>query len=202
MTAALERTSNLTAVSIGSIPPWLALLVVLAALFGLPTLVAWFRDGSWRGGLYVAPDRSPWLDLLLAFAVTATVFAARDTHVSDVWYATVWWHLGCMAAVVAFVVWRWKVGPGHARRVMTTGAEPRQVRNGVYTLIAAWMVALIPTLLLNGPEWARPINLLVLAGLFALSAFGQRLIRWASYMDDHVDAMEDRFGSARARLGQ
>ncbi|MDQ6751798.1 MAG: hypothetical protein M3Z33_13740 [Actinomycetota bacterium] len=180
--------------------PWLALLVALTAVFGLPTLVKWFQDGTWRDGLYVDRDRSPWLDLLLAAAVTATVFAARDTHVSGVWYATVWWHLACLVAVIAFVFWRCDVEPSHVRQLLTTGGEPRHIRNVGYTLIAAWMVGLIPTILFSGPVWSRPINLLVLGGLFALSIFGQRLIRWAGYMDDHIDSMEVRLDSARAHL--
>lgn len=198
--AALERTTSLTSISIGSIPTLLALLVVLAALFGLPTLVKWFQDGTWRDGLYVDPDRSPWLDSLLALAVTAAVFAARDTHVSGVWYATVWWHLACLLAVIAFVVWRWGIRPGHVRLLMTTGGNPRYVRNVVYGVIAAWMLALIPTILFTGPVWARPINLIVVIALFALSIFGQRVIRWANHMDEHIDSMEGRFESARARL--
>ncbi len=201
MAAALERTTSLTSVSIGSMAPWLALLVALTAVFGLPTLVKWFQDGTWRDGLYVDRDRSPWVDLLLAVAVTATVFAARDTHVSDVWYATIWWHLACLLAVVAFVCWRCNVDPSHVRQLLTTGGEPRHVRNVGYTLIAAWMVGLVPTILLSGPVWSRPINLLVLSGLFALSVFGQRLIRWANHMDDHIDSMEVRLESARAHLG-
>lgn len=201
MAAALERTTTLTSVSIGSIPTLLALLVLLAAVFGLPTLVKWFQDGTWRDGLYVDPDRSPWLDLLLVLAVTATVFAARDTHVSGVWYTAVWWHLACLLAVVALVVWRWKVGPGHARQLITTGGEPRHFRNLAYVVIAAWMLALIPTILFTGAVWARPINLFVLGGLFALSVFAQRLIRWANHMDDHMDSLEDRFESTRTRLG-
>jgi len=115
--------------------PWLALLVALTAVFGLPTLVKWFQDGTWRDGLYVDRDRSPWLDLLLAAAVTATVFAARDTHVSGVWYATVWWHLACLVAVVAFVFWRCDVDPSHVRQLLTTGGEPRHIRNVGYALI-------------------------------------------------------------------
>ena len=200
MAAALERSTNLTAVSIGSIPPWLALLVVLAGLFALPTFVKWMQEGTWRNGLFIDPYRSPWLDLLLALAVTAAVFAARDTHASGVWYTTVWWHLACLLGVVAFVVWRWRVGPGHIRHVLMTAGEPRHPRNVVYVLIAGWMLALIPTLLFSGPVWARPINLGVLIALFALSAFGERLIRWADHMDDHVDAFESRLQSRRAGL--
>ncbi len=198
--AALDRTTSLTSVSIGSVPPWLALLVALTAVFGLPTLIKWRQGGTGRGGLYIASDRSPWLDLLLAIAVTATVFAARDTHVSGVWYATIWWHLACLLAVVAFAVWRWDVGPAHVRQFVTTGGEPRHIRNAGYTVIAAWMIALVPTLLFTGPVWARPVNLLVVTGLFALSVFAQRLIRWANYMDDHIDSLEGRFESTRARL--
>lgn len=200
MAATPDRTTDLTAVSIGSIPPWLALIVALMLVFGLPSLVKWWQDGTVREGFFVDPRRSPWLDLLLCVAVTAAVFVARDTHVSGVWYATVWWHVACLAAVVAFAVWRWGVRPGHVRHGVATGGEPRAVRNVGYTLITGWMVALIPTILFSGPVWARPINLVVLAALFALAVFGQRLIRWASHMDDHIDAAEARFERSRARL--
>ena len=200
MAAALERTSSFTSVSIGSIPPWVALLVVLLGLFGLPTLVKWVQEGTWRNGPYVDPYRSAWLDLLLALSVTGAVFAARDTDASGVWYTTVWWHLACLLAIVAVVCVRWRIHPGQIRHVLTTVGEPRHPRNLFYVLIAGWMVALIPALLFSGPAWARPINLGVLIALFALSVFGRRLIRWADHMDEHVDSLEGRIQDRRAGL--
>ena len=128
------------------------------------------------------------------------LFAARDTHASGVWYTTVWWHLACLLAVVAFVSWRWRVKPDHVRHVLTTVGEPRHARNAAYVVIAGWMVGLIPTLVLTGPVWARPINLGVLSALFALSVLGQRLIRWVDHMDEHVDALQARLQNRRAGL--
>jgi hypothetical protein len=198
MAATLQRSSDLTAVSIGSIPPWIALLVALAGVFGIPTLVKWMQEGTWRGGLYVDPHRSPWLDLLLAFSVTAAVFVARDTHASGVWYTTIWWHLACLVAVLAVAVAWWKVRARHVRHVLITGGEPRHARNAAYVILAGWTVALVPVIVLTGPVWARPINIVVLLALFGLSVFGQRLIRWANHMDDHIDALEVRLHTRRA----
>jgi hypothetical protein len=79
-----------------------------------------------------------------------------------------------------------------------TGGDPRHARNAAYVILAGWTVALVPVILFTGPVWARPINIVVLLALFGLSVFGQRLIRWANRMDDHIDALEVRLHTRRA----
>ena len=91
--------------------------------------------------------------------------------------------VGMAAFVVVF--WRRKVGV-HRGRVTVDGTrdDSELVKTVIYALIAWWVVALLPAILVADHVWATPIQLACLAGLFLMPWAYSKILEWANEVSD------------------
>ncbi|MGI9094951.1 MAG: hypothetical protein ACR2F4_05165 [Thermoleophilaceae bacterium] len=176
-----ENLDGLPGLSIWNLSP-LWVVPVMVVVFAIPALMRRRVEGRFTDDHFIALL----LDLMLVFAVFLLVLVAWDTTPSeDAWYTTLWWYLPCLVAAPVAVFWLRGVRLRRGR--VTVGGRrnyPELVKTIIYALIAWWVVALIPAILLADHIWATPIQLACLAGMFLMPWAYPKVLDWANEVSD------------------
>ena len=176
-----ENLDGLPGISIWNLSP-LWVIPVMIVLFAIPAAMRRRAEGRFSDDHI----RSFVEDFMLVCAVFLLVLVALDTTPSEgVWYTSSWWYLGCLVAAFVVVFWRRKVGV-HRGRVTVDGTrdDSELVKTVIYALIAWWVVALLPAILVADHVWATPIQLACLAGLFLMPWAYSKILEWANEVSD------------------
>ncbi len=176
-----ENLEGLPGLSIWNLSP-LWVVPVMVVLFAIPALMRVRAEGRFTDEHLISLA----LDSMLVFAVFLLVVVAWDTTPSEgAWYTTLWWYLPCLVAAFVAVFWLRHVRL-RGRRVTFEGRRdyPELVKTVIYALIAWWILALLPAILLAEHVWATPIQLACLAGVFLLRWGYPMILAWANDVSD------------------